>query len=45
MKLTFRQKFYGFLSNVPGAILCQKSNQMLSNMLSKIRIHFKKIKI
>ena len=45
IKLTFCQNFYGFLSNFPGTILCQKSNQMLSNMLSKIRIHFLRIKI
>ena len=45
IKLTFRQNFYEFLSNFPGTILCQKSNQMLSNMLSKIRIHLLKMKI
>ena len=26
IKLTFHQNFYGFLSNFPGTILCQKSN-------------------
>ena len=29
IKLTFRQNFYGFLSNFPGTILWQKSNQIL----------------
>ena len=45
IKLTFRQNFYGFLSNFPGTILWPKSNQILSNMLSKIRMPFFKMKI
>ena len=45
IKFTFRQNFYGFISNFSGTILWQKSNQMLSNMLSQIRIHFLKMRI